>query len=208
MVQYEITVNFTARVSEFFDVDSKKFILEFPVPASHSEIEEKIFEKVPDQCVGYYEYKEIVTILPGDIVWVTFHGRDGSFAIMKEVTSVDTAKGTFTVPLTEYDLQQILSNLDSNTFASYRNKNKIVFSLSDCTEIARKKYKATVKLATASDIEYYNEGLEREEIARNINKILMDYFEDGYHYNRYIHTTEELKYFLTALQTFVKKYVE
>lgn len=208
MVQYEVTVNFTARVSEFFNVDSRKFILEFHAPASGSEIEKKIFEKVPDQCVDYYEYKEIVTILPGDIVWVTFHGRDGSFSIMKEVSTVCVGEGTCTVPITEHDIQLLGDNLVSKIFASYRNKNKIVFSLSDCTEIARRKYKATVKLATASDIEYYKEGLEREEIARNINKILMDYFEDGYHYNQYIHTTEELKNFLTALQTFVKKYVE
>lgn len=208
MVQYEVTVNFTAGISEFFNVDSRKFILEFPAPASCSEIEKKIFEKVPEQCIGYYEYKEIVTILPGDIVWVTFHYRDGSFSIMKEVSTVCVGEGTCTVPITEHDIQHLSNNLDSKTFASYRNKNKIVFSLSDCTEIARKKYKATVKLATASDIEYYKEGLEREEIARNINKILMDYFEDGYHYNQYIHTTEELKNFLTALQTFVKKYVE
>ncbi len=208
MVQYEVTVNFTPKVSEFFDVHSKKVILEFPAPASHSEIEEKLFEKIPDQCVGYYEYKEIVTILPGDIVWVTFHSRDGSFSIMKEVSTVCVGEGTCTVPITEHDIQLLGDNLVSKIFASYRNKNKIVFSLSDCTEIARRKYKATIKLATASDIEYYKEGLEREEIARNINKILMDYFEDGYHYNQYIHTTEELKNFLTALQTFVKKYVE
>lgn len=208
MVQYEVTVNFTSGFFEFFGIDSKNVILEFPAPASCSEIEKKIFEKVPDQCVNCYEYKEIVTILPGDIVWVTFHDRHGSFSIMKEVSTVCVGEGTCTVPITEHDIQHLSDNLDSKTFASYRNKNKIVFSLSDCTEIARKKYKATVKLATASDIEYYNEGLEREEIARNINKILMDYFEDGYHYNQYIHTTEELKNFLTALQTFVKKYVE
>lgn len=208
MVKYEVTINFTPGFSEFFGIDSKTVILEFPAPASCSEIEKKILEKVPDQCVDCYEYKEIVTILPGDIVRIKFYDEYSNISILKEVTQVDTKKGTFTVPLTDYDIQQIYDNLDYKTYTSYSYKDHLVFNLSDCTEVSRKKYhKATVELATESDIEYYNEGIEREKIVSEINLILSSYFFDGtYVDNKHTHTTDELKSFLSALQKFVKKY--
>ena len=210
MVQYEVTVILVPGFYEVFNIDdSKKFILEFPGYVDSSKIEKALFDKIPDACVESYTYKECITIMPGDLVQIKFYDDYSSISLLKEVTQVDTKKGTFTVPLTEYDIQQIYDNLDYKTYASYKNKDHLVFNLSDCTEVSRKKYhKATVKLATESDIEYYKEGLEREEIASKINTILTDYFENGYNYSKYIHTTDELKSFLSALQKFVKKYVE
>lgn len=209
MVQYEVTVTFVPGFSELFNIDSKKFNLEFPGYVDSSQIERALFDKIPDACVESYSYKECIKIIPGDIVQIKFYDEYDSISILKEVTQVDTKKGTFTVPLADYDIQQIYDNLDYKTYASYKNKDHLVFNLSDCTEVSRKKYhKATVKLATTSDIEYYNEGIERKKIASKINTILTDYFEDGYAYSKYIHTTDELKSFLSALQTFVKKYDE
>jgi hypothetical protein len=207
MVQYEVTVKLVPGFHELFNIDSKMFTLEFPGHVDSSKIEKALFDKIPDACVESYTYKECITIMPGDIVWIKFYDEYSKFSLLKEITQVNTKKGTFTVPLTDYDIQQIYDNLDYKTYSSYRYKDHLVFNLSDCTEISRKKcHKATVELATESDIEYYNEGLQREEIASKINDILTNYFEDGYTYSKYIHTTDELKSFLSALQTFVKKY--
>ncbi len=208
MVKYEVTVNFTPGFSEFFGIDSKTVILEFPGYVDSSKIEQALFDKIPDACVESYTYKECITIMPGDIVRIKFYDEFDTISLLKEVTQVDTKKGTFTVPLTEYDIQQIYDNLDYKAYASYRYKDHLVFNLSDCTEVTRKKYhKATVELATESDIEYYNEGIEREKIVAEINTILSNYFFDGtYVDNKHTHTTDELKSFLSVLQTFVKKY--
>lgn len=207
MVQYEVTVTLVPGFYELFNIDCKKFTLEFPGYVTSSQIEKALFDKIPDSCVESYTYKECITIFPGDIVRIKFYDEYGDFSILKQVTQVDRAKGTFTVPLTEYDIQLIHDNMDYKAYKSYWNKDYLVFNLSDCTEVSRKKYhKATVKLATASDIEYYNEGLEREKIASEINVILSNYFDGTYTYSKYFHTTDELKSFLLALQTFVKKY--
>lgn len=209
MVQYEVTVTFVPGFSELFNIDSKKFNLEFPGYVDSSQIERALFNKIPDACVESYSYKECIKIIPGDIVRIKFYDEYDNISILKQVTQVDSAKGTFTVPLADYDIQEIYDNLDYKTYYSYKNKDHLVFNLSDCTEVSRKKYhKATVKLATASDIEYYNEGIEREKIASEINTILSNYFDGTYTYSKYIHTTDELKSFLSALQTFVKKYNE
>lgn len=210
MVQYEVTVTLVPGFRELFNIDSKKLTLEFPGYVNSSQIEKALFDKIPDSCIESYTYKECITIIPGDIVRIKFYDEYGDISILKEITQVDTKKGTFTVPLADYDIQQIYDNMDYKTYASYKNKDHLVFNLSDCTEVSRKKYhKATVKLATASDIEYYNEGIEREKITSEINTILSNYFFDGtYVDSKYIHTTDELKSFLSALQTFVKKYDE
>lgn len=207
MVQYEVTVILVPGFYEVFNIDdSKKFILEFPGYVDSSKIEQALFNKIPDACVESYTYKECITITPGDIVWITFYGNYGSFSFMKEVTSVDTTKGTFTVPLTEYDLQQINSNLDYKTYRSYYSKNHLVFSMGDCTEICKKKNnKATVRLANVDEIETYHDSLKREEIVQKINTILTDYFDGGCCYNQIFHTTEDLEKLLSALKIFVKK---
>lgn len=209
MVQYEVTVTLVPGFRELFNIDSKKLTLEFPGYVNSSQIEKALFDKIPDSCIESYTYKECITIIPGDIVRIKFYDEYGDISILKEITQVDTKKGTFTVPLADYDIQQIYDNMDYKTYASYKNKDHLVFNLSDCTEVSRKKYhKATVKLATESDIEYYKEGIQREEIWDKINTILTDYFDGTYTYSKYIHTTDELKSFLSALQTFVKKYDE
>lgn len=206
MVQYEVTVNLTPKLRELFNVDAKQFMLEFPGPVGTSQIEKAVLDKIPDACVLNYQYKEVITVLPGDIVWIKFYGDYGSFSFMKEVTSVDTAKGTFTVPLTEDDLQLIYSNLDYKTYKSYCGKNHLVFSMGDCIEICKKKNnKATVRLANVDEIEAYHDSLKREEIVQKINTILADYFDGGCCYNKTFHTTEDLEKLLSALKIFVKK---
>lgn len=206
MVQYEVTVKLVPGFQELFNIDTKQFTLEFPGPVDSSKIEKALFDKIPDPCVESYAYKECIKIMPGDIVWIQFYSNYGSFSFMKEVASVDTVKCTFTVSLTEYDLELINSNLDYKTYRSYCSKNHLVFSMSDCTEICKKKdNKATAKLANIDEIEAYHESLKREEIVGKINNILADYFDGGCCYNRTFHTTEDLESLLSALKTFVKK---
>jgi hypothetical protein len=207
MVEYCVTVKLNQTAMDLFNADIKQFSLNYPTPVDENRIKEDLFKKIPECLVDSFKTIEITTINVGDVMCVHINEEDNWLALYCPVVDIDCNKNTFTVKLSEYNQYAIQHYCSIYTGKRYKDCNSLSFKLygdgwhweSSC----RKKNLACARLATDTEVREYNTINEELDNKKLIDAIIERYFVNGFDYNQYCYTSNELGAFIGVLKSFL-----
>lgn len=207
MVEYCVTVKLNQTAMDLFNADIKQFSLNYPTPVDDNRIKEDLFKKIPECLVDSFKTLELTTINVGDVMCVHINEGGGWVALYCPVVDIDRNKNTFTVKLSEYNQYTIQHYCSIYTGKRYKDCNSLSFALYGdgwhWESSRRKKDLACARLATEKEVCQYNTINEELDNKKLINAIIERYFADGFDYNQYCYTSNELGAFIDVLKSFL-----
>ena len=207
MVEYCVTVKLNQTAMDLFNADIKQFSLNYPAPVDENRIKEDLYKKIPECLVDSFKTIVLTTINVGDVMCVHINEEDSWLALYCPVVDINRSKNTFTVKLSEYNQYAIQKYCSVYTGRRYQGCDTLSFALYGdgwhWESSRRKRDLACARLATSIEVCEYNTINEIHDNEKLINAIIERYFLDGFDYNQYCYTSNELGAFIGALKSFL-----